>query len=67
NDIVDQKKRFNISQGWTPEEDTLPDRFLEQPLEAGASEGARLTREKLSELVVAYNQARGWSDEGWLE
>ncbi|NIL96227.1 MAG: aldehyde:ferredoxin oxidoreductase, partial [Planctomycetales bacterium] len=31
--IVTAKKLFNIRAGWRPEEDTLPARFLEQPLE----------------------------------
>ncbi len=64
--IVDAKKRFNIAQGWTPAEDTLPARFLDQPLPAGASAGARLTREQLAAMVRAYNIARGWTPEGWL-
>lgn len=66
-EIVTAKKRFNISQGWTPEEDTLPERFLSTALESGQSAGARLTRERLEELVRAYNLARGWSAEGYVE
>ena len=62
--IVTAKKRFNIQQGWTPEEDTLPARFLNQPLEGGASTGAALTADKLHELIRAYNLARGWSEDG---
>ena len=67
NSIVDQKKRYNIQQGWTPAEDTLPARFLNQALGDGASEGAVLTRQKLGDLILAYNRARGWSDEGWVD
>ena len=67
NSIVDQKKRYNIQQGWTPAEDTLPARFLDQALGDGASEGAVLTRQKLDDLILAYNRARGWSDEGWVD
>jgi aldehyde:ferredoxin oxidoreductase len=67
NSIVDQKKRYNIQQGWTPAEDTLPARFMDQALGSGASEGAILTRSKLNKLILAYNRARGWSDEGWLD
>ena len=67
NSIVVQKKRYNIQQGWTPAEDTLPARFLDQALGDGASEGAVLTRQKLDDLILAYNRARGWSDEGWVD
>ncbi len=62
--IVTAKKRFNILAGWTPAEDTLPDRMLRQALPEDAR--AQLSPERLSGLVRAYNQARGWSSEGWL-
>ena len=35
--IVTTKKLYNIEQGWQPTEDTLPRRFLQEPLAAGAS------------------------------
>ncbi len=62
--IVTAKKRFNILAGWTPAEDTLPRRMLQKP----ASDDLRghLSLERLNELISAYNQARGWSPEGWL-
>jgi aldehyde:ferredoxin oxidoreductase len=54
--IVTAKKQFNIREGWTPAEDTLPRRFL--------SDGT-LPPERLETMVRAYNLARGWSEEGW--
>jgi aldehyde:ferredoxin oxidoreductase len=56
--IVTAKKRFNIREGWTPAEDTLPRRFL--------SDGT-LPPERLAMMVRAYNLARGWSAEGWVQ
>ena len=64
--IVTAKKRYNIAQGWTPDEDTLPARFFEQPLRGGVTEGAVLSRKRLQEMVRTYNVARGWSPEGWI-
>ncbi len=64
--IVTTKKLYNIEQGWQPAEDTLPRRFLQEPLAVGASAGATLTEEKLQRLVRAYNSARHWTPEGWL-
>ena len=64
--LVTARKLFNIRQGWTPDEDTLPARFLEEPLGTGASSGAVLNRERLGSLIAVYNQARGWSSEGWI-
>jgi aldehyde:ferredoxin oxidoreductase len=62
--IVTAKKRFNILAGWTPAEDTLPDRILRQPLPEDAR--AQLSPARLSALVEAYNCARGWTPEGFL-
>jgi aldehyde:ferredoxin oxidoreductase len=62
--IVEAKKRFNIGAGWTPAEDTLPERLMSESLPDDAR--AQLSQEQLSTLVVAYNLARGWSREGWL-
>jgi aldehyde:ferredoxin oxidoreductase len=62
--IVTAKKRFNISAGWTPAEDTLPDRMLRDALPEDAR--AQLSPERLAALVEAYNRARGWTAEGWL-
>ncbi len=62
--IVTAKKLFNIQQGWTPVEDTLPERFFESPIEDGASAGGQLDRERLKEQIKAYNIARRWHENG---
>jgi aldehyde:ferredoxin oxidoreductase len=62
--IVDAKKLFNIRAGWTPAEDTLPERFFTQPLADDAT--ASLDRGQFRAAIAAYNTARGWTPEGWL-
>jgi aldehyde:ferredoxin oxidoreductase len=62
--IVTAKKLFNIREGWTREEDTLPRRFLSEGLPDGASAGAVLPRERLEEMIQAYYRDRGWDSEG---
>jgi aldehyde:ferredoxin oxidoreductase len=64
--IVTAKKLYNIREGWTADEDTLPKRFLSQGLSDGASANAVLPRERLQEMIQAYYQARGWDDKGWV-
>jgi aldehyde:ferredoxin oxidoreductase len=54
--IVATKRHVNRIAGWTPEEDTLPERFLDAPLASDA--GATLTRERLQELVAEYHRQR---------
>ncbi len=66
--IVTAKKWYNIRQGWTPEEDTLPKRFLTDrlPDDSGPSAGAVLSAERLQALIEAYNVARGWEPTGFV-
>ena len=64
--IVTAKKAYNIAQGWTPAEDTLPLRFFEETLVEGESAGARLDPDRLSAQVKAYNLLRGWTAEGYV-
>ncbi|MCH2114202.1 MAG: aldehyde ferredoxin oxidoreductase family protein [Pirellulales bacterium] len=61
--IVTKKKEFNIRAGWTPDEDTLPQRMLRSPLPDDTR--AQLSPERLQALVEAYNLARGWSPDGY--
>jgi aldehyde:ferredoxin oxidoreductase len=56
--IVHLKRQFNLLSGWTPEEDTLPDRFLDTALESDPA--AALSREQLGTLVTEYHRQRGW-------
>jgi aldehyde:ferredoxin oxidoreductase len=56
--IVSAKRQFNLLAGWTPAEDTLPDRFLNMPLPNDAE--ALLSRERLDDLVNEYHRQRGW-------
>jgi aldehyde:ferredoxin oxidoreductase len=61
--IVTAKKTFNIRAGWTPAEDTLPERMLNTPLPDDPQ--AQLSPERLQALVEAYHEARGWSRAGY--
>lgn len=62
--IVTAKKLFNIREGWTPAEDTLPSRFFSENLPANGAAGASLPRERLQEMIQAYYAARGWDRGG---
>ena len=62
--IVTAKKRFNILAGWTPAEDTLPDRMLRDALPEDAR--AQLSPERLSALVGPIIRRAAGRPEGWL-
>jgi aldehyde:ferredoxin oxidoreductase len=57
--IVAAKHEVNVRAGWTPEEDTLPERFLSAPLSNDPV--AALTHERLQEMVAEYYRQRGWT------
>jgi aldehyde:ferredoxin oxidoreductase len=56
--IVSAKRQFNLLAGWTPAEDTLPERFLNTPLPNDPA--ASLSRDRLDGLVAEYHRQRGW-------
>jgi aldehyde:ferredoxin oxidoreductase len=56
--IVSAKRQFNLLAGWTPAEDTLPERFLNTPLPNDPA--ASLSRARLDDLVTEYHRQRGW-------
>jgi aldehyde:ferredoxin oxidoreductase len=62
--IVTARKLFNLQAGWTPAEDSLPDRFLTSS--PADDPTARLTRETLQQLVREYYRQRRWTAEGWI-
>jgi aldehyde:ferredoxin oxidoreductase len=64
--IVLAKRAFNAREGWTRADDTLPDRFLEEPLEMASGRSASLTRDRLDAMIQGYYEARGLDRSGLL-
>ena len=62
--IVATRKWFNEREGWTPAEDTLPERFLTERLRDGVSAGATLSADRLAGMIAAYNHNRGFTPDG---
>ncbi len=62
--IVTAKKLFNLREGSTAAEDTLPKRFLSERISTGGETSALLPRERLEAMIRAYYAARGWDDGG---
>jgi aldehyde:ferredoxin oxidoreductase len=60
--ITNLKKLFNVREGWTRLEDTLPPRVLDP------DEGVptRLSRPWLDRMIAAYYDVRGWDEDGLI-
>ncbi len=56
---------FNVREGWTPADDTLPDRFLSEPLELSSGRSAALPR-AAPKMIDAYYEERGLDASGSL-
>jgi aldehyde:ferredoxin oxidoreductase len=58
--ISDGTRTFNIREGLTRDDDTLPRRFFEEPIE----EGKIMRREDFDRLLEEYYELRGWDKQG---
>jgi aldehyde:ferredoxin oxidoreductase len=63
--IVAAKRLFNLREGWTREEDGLPERFLTEPLELDSGREVTLTRERLDTMIDSYYKRRGLDENGF--
>ena len=55
---------FNVREGFSREEDSMPERFT-QPLEAGGpAEGNAISESQFQTMLDDYYEERGWTDDG---
>ena len=55
--INNLERLLNLKLGLTPSQDTLPDRFIEEPLPEGPSKGETI---RIADLVQEYYRLRNW-------
>jgi aldehyde:ferredoxin oxidoreductase len=63
---VNLKKAFNIREGWTAADDTLPPRLTSEPIPDGPAKGHFITPEELRLEIDDYYEARGWTKDGLI-
>ena len=57
-------KMFNVREGFTRKEDTLPHRTLNEPLPDGPAKGQCIEEENLNRMIDEYYASRGWDSSG---
>ena len=62
--IVMTKRLFNLREGWTRDEDWLPERFLSEPVTLGSGRKATLSAERLEAMIRWYYRDRGLESTG---
>jgi aldehyde:ferredoxin oxidoreductase len=55
---------FNIREGFSRKDDTLPPRLMTEPIKAGASAGQLINQADLDTMLDEYYAARGWDKNG---
>lgn len=57
---------YNLREGLTSEDDTLPNRFFDEPLQMPGERwhGHRLDRAQFASVIVSYYRMMGWDDAG---
>jgi aldehyde:ferredoxin oxidoreductase len=58
--VTNLAKAFNVREGFTRADDTLPERLMTEPLKAGASKGQLISRKDLDTMLDEYYSERGW-------
>jgi aldehyde:ferredoxin oxidoreductase len=58
------KRAYNLREGWTPADDWLPQRLLDESVEMGSGRVARLSPQRLRSMVDGYYAARGLDAQG---
>ena len=53
-------RSFNVREGFTRSDDTLPERLMTEPLKAGASKGHMISKDDLKQMLDEYYADRGW-------
>jgi len=55
---------FNLAQGLDSSKDTLPRRFVEEPLPDGPGKGHRISKKDMAYMRHEYYKIRGWDENG---
>lgn len=58
--IFTLEKLFNYREGFTRDDDVVPDRFFEEPLTVGKKKGSVLTRDQFKTMMDDFYTQRGW-------
>ena len=59
--VVDATRTFNLREGLTPDDDSLPESVFANPLD---DSGKAIDRQELQRMVADYYRLRGWDERG---
>ncbi|MFP4508227.1 MAG: aldehyde ferredoxin oxidoreductase family protein [Candidatus Acetothermia bacterium] len=62
--IYNLSKAFNVREGFSREDDSLPERVINEEVPDGPSRGESIDREEFERELDRYYTVRGWDEEG---
>jgi aldehyde:ferredoxin oxidoreductase len=62
--IWNTTRLFNLREGITGSQDTLPPRFVREPLPDGPGKGHRISDQDMAVMLEEYYRERGWDQDG---
>jgi aldehyde:ferredoxin oxidoreductase len=57
-------RAFNVREGFSRKDDTMPDRMTTEPLPSGKTQGKTVSREAFEKMLSEYYALFGWDDDG---
>jgi len=57
-------RAFNVREGFSRKDDTMPDRMADEPLPSGKTEGKAVKREDFEKMLSEYYEIWGWDQDG---
>lgn len=57
-------RAFNVREGFSRKDDTIPPRIAKDPVISGPAKGQVVTRENFEKMLDEYYRLRGWTKEG---
>ncbi len=57
-------RMFNVREGFSRKDDTLPKRLMNEPIKEGLTKGAVISQDDLDFMLGEYYKLRGWDENG---
>ncbi|MBI4393898.1 MAG: aldehyde ferredoxin oxidoreductase family protein [Euryarchaeota archaeon] len=64
--VIDMERLFNVREGVTRKDDTLPKRYFDEPMPSRLAKGHRIERAGFEKMLNEYYEIRGWTRDGML-
>ncbi len=62
--IWNMERLYLLREGYTAKDDTLPERFFQEPVDVGTGEKRAIPKEEFMEAIKDWYRERGWNENG---